>query len=250
LRLRIPTRRFEDRLRLLRGFDEVQKTADNLGAGLDPSERQAIDLLIHGGGAAFDLSKEPKEVHARYDTTSFRTGKKSFEPSILGKQFLMARRLIEAGCGFVTVQSAGWDMHADGNNPGVKAGMEMLGPPLDRGLSVFLNDLKDRGLLDKTLVIVTGDFGRTPRINKNGGRDHWPGLSTLALFGGSLKTGQVVGQSARDNGAPATDPVTTGNLLATVMHHLFDVGAVRVARGLPTDLLNLLSNTQPIPGTV
>jgi hypothetical protein len=250
MQLGVRMEQFEDRLALLRGFDAIQATVDQLGAGLSPSERQAIDLLTRRGGEAFDISREPKEVHAKYDTTSFRTGKKLFEPCILSRQFLMARRLIEAGCGFITVQSAGWDMHADGNNPGIKAGMEMLGPPLDRGLSVFLSDLKERGLIDKTLVIVTGDFGRTPRINKNGGRDHWPGLGTLALFGGSLKTGQVVGQSARDNSAPATDPVTLGHLLSTVMHHLFDVGAVRIARGLPTDLLNLLSNTEPIPGTI
>jgi uncharacterized protein (DUF1501 family) len=162
----------------------------------------------------------------------------------------MARRLVEAGCGFVTVQSAGWDMHADGNNPGVKDGFEMLGPPLDRGLSAFLTDLEDRGLLEKTLVIVTGDFGRTPKINKTGGRDHWSNLCTLALFGGRFKLGQVIGRSSRDNGVPASDPVTTSHLLATVMHHLFDVGALRVARGVPTDLVNLISGVEAIPGVV
>src|SRR2546423_285157 len=94
-----------------------------------------------------------------------------------------ARRLIEAGAGFVTVQSAGWDMHADVNNPGIKAGMEMLGRPLDKALSAFLEDLEVRGLLDKVLVIVTGDFGRTPKINLRGGRDHWANLCTLALVG-------------------------------------------------------------------
>ena len=248
MQLAVPASRFEDRLALLRGFDEVKRTADRLGDGLSPPERQAIDLLTRGGGQAFDITREPKAVREKYDTTSFKTGKKLFEPCIIGQKFLMARRLVEAGCGFVTVQSAGWDMHADGNNPNVKDGMAMLGPPLDRGLSVFLTDLEERGLLEKTLVVVTGDFGRTPRINKNGGRDHWPGLCTLALFGGSLKTGQVIGKSDRDNGAPATEPVTTGHLFSTVMHHLFDVGAVRVARGLPSDLLNLLSATEPIPG--
>src|SRR5262245_16757472 len=194
MQLRVPAGRFEDRLSLLRGFDDVKRTADSLGDGLGPSERQAIDLLTRGGGDAFDVTKEPKAVRDKYDTTSFKTGKKTFEPCIIGTQFLMARRLIETGCGFVTVQSAGWDMHADGNNPNVKDGMEMLGPPLDRGLSVFLTDLADRGLLEKTLVIVTGDFGRTPKINKNGGRDHWSNLCTLSLFGGgaSVKTGQVI----------------------------------------------------------
>jgi uncharacterized protein (DUF1501 family) len=107
--------------------------------------------------------------------------------------------------------------------------------------------LDERGLLEKTLVIVTGDFGRTPKINKNGGRDHWPNLCTLALFGGGLKTG-VIGKSARDNGTPASDPITPIHLMATVMHHLFDVGAIRITREVPSTIANLVSGNDPIPG--
>jgi uncharacterized protein (DUF1501 family) len=169
-----------------------------------------------------------------------------FEPSLLGKQLLLARRLIESGAGFVTVQSAGWDMHADGNNPGVKDGMEMLGRPLDRALSALLEDLEQRGLSEKVLVVVTGDFGRTPKINKNGGRDHWPGLCTLALCGGGLNLGQVIGKSARNNDVPASEPITPAHLLSTVMHTLFDVGKLRVARGLPAKLIRLVESTPPI----
>ena len=118
---------------------------------------------------------------------------------------LLARRLCEAGCGFVTVQSAGWDMHADGNNPGMDRGMEMLGRPLDKAVSAFLEDSKQRGLSDKVLLVITGDFGRTPKINKRGGRDHWANLCTLAFAGGGLKMGQVIGQSDRNAGCrPAT----------------------------------------------
>ncbi len=250
MQLRVPAGRFEERMELLRGIDDAKKYIDETDAagGMGSFERQAADVLTRGAGLAFDLSKEPKSVRDRYDTSSFKTGKKTFEPCVIGKQFLMARRLIEAGVGFVTVQSAGWDMHADGNNPNVKDGMEMLGPPLDRGLSAFLADLSDRGLLEKTLVVVTGDFGRTPKINKNGGRDHWPSLCTLALFGGSLKTGQVIGKSSRDNGTPATDPVTTAHLTATVMHHLFDVGAIRITRDIPATIANLVAGSEPIPG--
>src|SRR6185437_11346428 len=123
---------------------------------------------------------------------------------------LLARRLIEVGAGFVTVQSAGWDMHADGNNPGIKDGMEMLGRPLDTALSAFLEDVEQRGLLDKVLVLVTGDFGRTPKINNRGGRDHWANLCTLALFGGGLNMGQVIGRSGRNNDVPATEPIAPG----------------------------------------
>ena len=138
-------------------------------------------------------------------------------------------------------------MHADGNNPNVKDGMEMLGPPLDRALSAFLADLSDRGLLEKTLVVVTGDFGRTPKINKNGGRDHWPNLCTLALFGGGLRAG-VVGRPDRENGRPASDPVTPAHLMATVMYHLFDTGAIRVTREVPSTIANLVAGHDPIPG--
>jgi hypothetical protein len=247
MELSVPAERFAERLELLRGLDDAKRTAE-AHDGANPFEQQATDLLLHGAGQAFDITREPKHVLDRYDTSSFKTGKKTFEPCIIGKQFLLARRLIEAGVGFVTVQSAGWDMHADGNNPGVKDGMEMLGAPLDKGLSAFLADLADRGLLEKTLVVVTGDFGRTPKINKNGGRDHWPNLCALALFGGSLKTGQVIGKSARDNSTPASDPIAPAHLMATVMHHLFDVGAIRITRAVPSNIANLVAGHEPIPG--
>ena len=247
MHLNVPAARFAERLELLRGLDDVKWATDTTAADANPFEQQAVDLLRRGAAQAFDIEKEPKRVRDRYDTSSFQTGKKKFQPCIIGSQFLLARRLIEAGIGFVTVQSAGWDMHADGNNPGVKDGMEMLGPPLDRGLSAFLADLADRGLLEKTLVVVTGDFGRTPKINKNGGRDHWPNLCTLALFGGGLKAG-VVGKSARTNDVPASDPITPAHLMATVMHHLFDVGAIRITREVPAALVNLVAGHDPIPG--
>jgi uncharacterized protein (DUF1501 family) len=124
--------------------------------------------------------------------------------------------------------------------------MEMLGKPLDKALSAFLEDIEQRGLLDKVLVIVTGDFGRTPKINKNGGRDHWANLCTLGLFGGGLKMGQVIGKSDRNNGVPASDPISTPNLLSTVMHYLFDVGTLRITRGVPTNLVKLIENHKPI----
>ena len=203
MHLRISAERFEERMALLKGLDQTKREIDS--AELSSIDRKAIDVIVKGAGEAFNINHEPKHIQQKYDTTSFKTGKKTFEPCIIGRQFLLARRLIEAGIGFVTVQSAGWDMHADGNNPGIESGMQMLGRPLDHALSVFLNDLRERSLLEKTLVIVTGDFGRTPKINKNGGRDHWPGLCTLELFGGGLKTGQIIGKSTRDNTAPASD---------------------------------------------
>jgi hypothetical protein len=245
--LRVPADRLDDRRSLLKELDKLKHGIDDRDtrSGYNQFEEQAVDLIINGAGKAFDISKEKKELIERYDTSMFKCGKKVFEPSVLGKQFLMARRLIEGGCGFVTVQSAGWDMHADVNNPGVKDGMEMLGRPLDKALSAFLEDIEQRGLSDKVLVVLTGDFGRTPKINKNGGRDHWANLCTLAFWGGGLKLGQVIGRSAKNNDVPASDAITTANLLSTVMHYLFDVGTVRVARGLPTDVVKRM-DVKPI----
>jgi len=248
MQLRLNADRLHDRRDLLKQLDELKSGIDSrdTGKSFTQFERQAADIILNGAGDVFDISKEPKAIFEKYDTSSFKCGKKVFEPSILGKQFLMARRLLEAGCGFVTVQSAGWDMHADGNNPPVKEGMEMLGRPLDKALSAFIDDLEQRGLLEKTLIIVTGDFGRTPKINKNGGRDHWANLSTLAFFGGGICSGQVIGKSAKNNDVPASDPISTPNLLASVMNYLFDVGVVRVTRNLPSNIVNAIGAAKPI----
>jgi Protein of unknown function (DUF1501) len=248
LELKVPADRLDDRRALLKQLDGLKKNLDDRDAasGYDQFERQAVDLLTGGAAKAFDLSQEKPKLVERYDTSSFQCGHKVKEPSVLGKQLLLARRLVEAGAGFVTVQSAGWDMHADVNNPAVKEGMEMLGRPLDKALAAFLEDLDQRGLLDKTLVIVTGDFGRTPKINAKGGRDHWANLCTLALWGGGLNVGQVIGKSDRDNAVPATDPISTANLFATVLHFLFDVGTLRVTRGLPAPLVKLVQESKPI----
>ncbi len=175
-------------------------------------------------------------------------GHRAFRKSTLGHQMLTARRLVEAGCGFVTVHSAGWDMHADGNNPPMVKGMNMLGRTLDQALSVFLEDVADRGLTDKILLVVTGDFGRTPKINNRGGRDHWANLGPLMFSGGGLPGGAVVGRSDRRNAEPNSEPVTPGDMMGTILHSLFDVGEMRVARGVPRDLLAIVENTSPIPG--
>ena len=117
-----------------------------------------------------------------------------------------------------------------------------------RAVSAFLEDVAARGLSDKILLIITGDFGRTPKINKNGGRDHWSNLSTLAFAGGGLKMGQVIGQAARKNDVPLSEPLTTSHLLGTVIHTLFDVAALRLARGVPREVMSLVERAQPVPG--
>jgi Protein of unknown function (DUF1501) len=145
--------------RLKRGLDGIADSCSQF-------ERQAVDLITAGAGKAFDLSREDPQLVARYDTGMFQCGKKVFEPSGLGTLMLTARRLVEAGCGFVTVRCAGWDMHADGNNPGIVSGMQMLGPTVDKGVSAFLDDLADRGLSGKVLLVVIG--GQTISVKLRG----------------------------------------------------------------------------------
>lgn len=248
LQLRLPAERFGDRRSLLSELDRLHRqteTAQTLG-GVDEYRQQAYQLILGQAREAFDLKKEDPRVVERYETTRYKVGFKKFRPSTIGHQLLTARRLIEAGCGFVTIQSPGWDMHADGNNPGILKGMPMLGTPLDHALSVFLDDLADRGMTDDVLVILTGDFGRTPRINNRGGRDHWPGLGTLALAGGGLRCGQVVGTSTRLAEKPDTRPLGPDNLLATVMHTLFDVGQLRLRTDLPREVKRVIEQGEPI----
>jgi len=143
-----------------------------------------------------------------------------------------------------------WDMHADINNAPMTVGMDYVGRPFDHAVSAFIEDCEARGLRDKILLVCCGEMGRTPRINAKGGRDHWGGLAPLLLYGGGLQMGKVIGASARDGGAPADNPVTMQNLLATVMHTLLDLGEVRVMDGLPKSLLDTLTGSEPIKGLV
>jgi uncharacterized protein (DUF1501 family) len=259
MQLRVPSSRLDDRSNLLKQLNGLRRGLDNEGAvqGFGKFRQQALDVITGGITDAFDLSKEDPRLVRQYDTAEFdvpasvlRKGTKNakktpaFAPVALGKQMLMARRLCEAGCGFVTVTSSGWDMH--GNAFGIDDGMPCLGPAVDRAVSSFLTDLKNRGMSEKVLLVISGEMGRTPKINGKGGRDHWARLCPLALAGGGLKMGQVVGASDRQGGTPATQPYGVKNLLATIMHTLFDIGTLRTARGVPSDLAKLITETPPI----
>jgi len=246
--LKLPENVFRDRVKLLRSIDRLQRQRDASGQmnAVDRFSAQALDLVMGGSAAALDFRQEDQRLVERYDTSHIRIGHKRFRPSTLGKQMLVARRLCEAGCGFVTVHSAGWDMHADGNNPGMLRGMEMLGRTLDQAVSTFLDDLADRGLSDQILLVITGDFGRTPKVNKKGGRDHWARLGTLAFAGGGLNMGQVIGASARTADVPHSRPISPPQLMASIMHTLFDLGQLRLRSGLRRDLMSLIENGEPI----
>jgi uncharacterized protein (DUF1501 family) len=250
--LHIPPARLEDRRALHAAFDQIPRTLDARGtmADLDRFEQQAFDLVLGKSRAAFDLSREDRRVLERYDTSRFRTGLKRYRPSALGRQLLLARRLCEAGCSFVTVHNPGWDMHGGDTQLSMARGMEELGRPVDHAVAAFLEDVEQRGLAQKILLVITGEFGRTPKINRNGGRDHWPRLSTLALAGGGLRMGQVVGQSTDRGESPRSDPATVENLLATVLHVLFDERVLRGSGNLPGVVATSIGRARPIAALI
>jgi hypothetical protein len=236
----------DGRLGLLRQLDRLNRRIDAAGVmeGVDQYTTQAVDLL-RGGAVrkALDVSREDPRTLAAYDTEHFRNYRcgddSRFDrkgPSIgisLGRQLLLARRLCEAGCGFVTAIHANWDFHARKGIPDIPEGMSVLAPPLDHAVAAFLQDVEQRGLSDKILLVITGEFGRTPGLDKNLGRHHWPGVCPLVLAGGGLRHGQVVGQSDRRGGRPASDPITIEDFHATILHALFDVGKMRLDASLP-----------------
>ena len=203
--------RLDGRRDLLAGIDNVRRSVDRSGLveGLDAFEQQAFDIILSRSQQAFDLKYEDPRVVDRYGPG-------------LGQQLLQARRLCEAGCGFVTVSHGGWDMHS-----GIKTAMDTLGPALDRAVSALVEDMAMRGVDEKILLVVSGEFGRTPKINGSAGRDHWAPLSTLALAGGGLKMGQVIGESAEKVDVPKTTPIGPQDLMATVFQVLGIEGRVQ-----------------------
>ena len=168
--------------------------------------------------------------------------------NLLGKQMLLARRLCEAGCGYVTISDCGWDMHADDGSPANMAALWPKGKQVDHAASAFLDDLHERGMQDDVLLVVTGEMGRTPRLNSNGGRDHHGELTTLLLAGGGLPMGQVIGQSDRIAASPNSEPQRPANLFSTLMHFLFDITKLRLLPHVPKSLLTYLDSHAPIPG--
>ncbi len=202
--LQVDKTRLGSRRELLAGIDNLRRDVDRSGVmeGLDSFEQQAFNLILSRSQQAFDLKYEDPRVVDRYG-------------SGLGQQLLQARRLTEAGCGFVSINFGGWDMHGN-----IKQSMDNLGPKVDRAVAALVEDLDQRGQLDDTLVVISGEFGRTPKINGGGGRDHWAPLSTLALAGGGLRMGQVVGESAEKVDVPKTNPIRPQDLMATIFHVL------------------------------
>ena len=259
MKLNLPNGRFDDRRQLLKEFDKLRRRVDTQIENASAFEQQALNIVLRGISKAFDLSKEDPRTLARYDTGHIKPDAgtmkrnsyaKQFSPVALGKQMLMARRLVEAGCGFLTVTCTGWDMHGGGKEYTVTDGMPVQAPAVARAASAFIEDIIQRGLYEKVLLVITGEFGRTPKINPKGGRDHWGNLCTLAFAGGGLKMGQVIGASNKTVSEPARDLVTSNMLLGTVMHTLMDTSTLRLRTDLPDDVRGVISNSRPIPQLV
>jgi hypothetical protein len=264
LRLNLPSDRFEERQELRQQLDKIgdRFAAEPQFEKLDRNQQQACDVLLSGSVAqALDLSREDPSLVAKYDTSHYAAadnwrkvnrGQRGYytgHARSLGKSLLLARRLCEAGCGFVTVHcgyEGVWDMHADGNNLNMKDGMQAVGQAFDHAVAAFVNDLEASGQSEKILLIATGEMGRTPQINRNGGRDHWAKLTPLLMYGGGVPRGKVIGQSTRDGGEPTADIVITANLISTILHTVIDVAELRLQPALAA--ISRLAEPPPIPG--
>lgn len=236
--------RLSERKQLLQQFDRLRRDVDSTGMlkGMDAINQQAFQILTSSALAeALDVSKEPESVRERYgkgDPKNYGDG----APRNL-EHFLMARRLVEAGARVVTLNFGRWDFHS--NNFGGLKTTHL--PQFDQGLSALIEDLHTRGLADDVSVVAWGEFGRTPRINKDAGRDHWPAVGGGLLAGGGMRTGQVIGATDRLGGEIAERPVHFADVLATLYRNIgIDPAAVTLPdlSGRPQ---YLVENPQPLP---
>lgn len=192
-----------DRVGLQKQLDTLRKRLDRNAtfSQIDDVDQQALDILLSGRTRdAFDVSKEDEKTRRRYGDG-------------WGEQALIARRLIESGSRFVTLNTGYWDDHGQ-----IQRQLDRKMPNHDRAVGVLIQDLTDRGMLDDTLVITAGEFGRTPVMNKDAGRDHWPQAQSILLAGGGYKHGQVIGSTDAKAAFPASRPVHVDDFCAIVYH--------------------------------
>lgn len=223
----IADERFARRRKLLERAEELGESASATGKAKTMSSyyEKAVDLVTSPEARkAFDVKSESAVVRERYGYTS------------IGQSALLARRLVEAGCRFIGISHGSWDTHTDNFASHEKA----LVPPTDRAFSTLICDLDDRGMLDETLIVMMGEMGRTPRINKDAGRDHWSQCQTVILAGGGIKRGAVIGASDKTASIPTTQPYGVQDLLRTIFH-LLGVDANKVYEtplGRPVPIVN------------
>lgn len=225
--LNVPLERLQQRTELLRAFDSLDRTIDQKGVmdGIDAYTQQALGILT---GAqlveALDLSREDPAVLTRYGTDD-PAFERDGAPRMV-RNFCLARRLVEAGARVVTLNFTRWDWHGPDGKNFVQGKKDM--PLLDQALSSLVTDLHERGLAQDVSVVVWGEFGRTPKINKDASRDHWPKVSFALLAGGGMKTGQVIGATNRNAEYATKRPVTFQEVFATLYTNIgLDVGKVR-----------------------
>ncbi|MBX3420023.1 MAG: DUF1501 domain-containing protein [Pirellulaceae bacterium] len=213
--------RMSDRRQLLGDLDSLRRELDNIGTmqAMDAYHQQAIDMLVgQRARQAFDLSLEPADVRQQYGQ------------HLWCQQALLARRLVEAGVSFVTLDlsyhtaSGTWDTHGDNIPPygGISKGLKPLLPLFDHLFTTLVNDLERRGRLEDVLIIAMGEFGRTPQIGtqqSTDGRDHWPQVMSMMMAGGGLRHGQVIGATEADGGSIKHRPVTPGDLASTIYRY-------------------------------
>lgn len=222
----IPRTRFDDRRGLLNAFDSFHRDVDRQreSQNMDAFSAKAMDIITSPRAReAFDLSRESDKTLARYGHKSDKYIYVGKTPDTLwdGHKFLLARRLVEAGVPVVTLRAGGWDHHGNvvsGAGGTIFISLKSALPLLDRSIHALVTDLHDRGLDKEVLVLVWGEFGRTPKIEQNG-RDHWPDAS-FALFAGAVKTGQVIGETDSRGARPKSRPLGPQNVLGTVYHAL------------------------------
>ncbi|WP_406698809.1 DUF1501 domain-containing protein [Singulisphaera sp. Ch08] len=233
--------RLGGRRTLLGELDSLRRhlESDEAIGGLDSFTHRAFDILSSGKlFQALDVTREDPKLRAKYgygDMTNEADG-----PPCCNDQFLMARRLVEAGARCVTISFGRWDTHSDNF-----ASCAQRIPKLDAALSTLIEDLHMRGLDKDVSVVVWGEFGRTPKINKAAGRDHWPQVSFALLAGGGMRTGQVIGSTDRNGEGPRDRPVTFQSVFATLYHNLGIAPDTSVPdrNGRP---MYLLDNFEPI----
>ena len=212
--------RLQDRLSLLQGLDRTRRMIDRAGdmSAMDRFTQQAYGILTSEDFAnALDLENEDPNMLARYTPSLRDEGKRFYtsEGPTAGRKLLLARRLVEAGVRCVSVSISDFDTHSD-NNPRMK----QLGPLIDHALHALITDLAERGMLDDVTIVAWGEFGRTPKINAKGGRDHWPRVAMAMMAGGGLKVGQVIGSTDRYAGEVTAEPVHYQDVIATLYHQL------------------------------
>jgi len=239
--------RMSNRKQLLSSMDTLRRDIDASGTleGMDSLNQQAFDILTSSQLAeALDVSKEPQHVRDRYGKGSAKRVGDGAPMNL--EHFLMARRLVEAGARVVTLNFGRWDFHSN-NFGGLKSGHL---PYFDQGLSALVEDLHDRGLADDVSVVAWGEFGRTPRINKDAGRDHWPAVGGGLLACGGFQHGQVIGATDRLGAEIADRPVHFGEVLGMLYRNLGIDPEVAKLQDLSGRPQYPLDHTTPIPELV